>query len=139
MRIKYQQFVSSNFDTDFAGYMVHPYTLPMLLEDSGCPLTPQLDSEASSVSSEKDSDASPLDSEGSPAYFSVRNLARPDVYSEAEYSVAPLVLDSEADSGTGSVCEEEADEAQDQVSRVKIDFCRSFGFERRMALTLLTI
>ena len=119
MRIKYQQFVSSNFDTDFAGYMVHPYTLPMLLEDSGCPLTPQLDSEASSVSSEKDSvfpDASPLDSEGSPAYFSVRNLARPDVYSEAEYSVAPLVLDSEADSGTGSVCEEEADEAQDQVS-----------------------
>ena len=117
MRIKYQQFVSSNFDTDFAGYMVHPYTLPMLLEDSGCPLTPQLDSEASSVSSEKDSvfpDASPLDSD--PAYFSVRNLARPDVYSEAEYSVAPLVLDSEADSGTGSVCEEEADEAQDQVS-----------------------
>ena len=94
--------------------MVHPYTLPMLLEDSGCPLTPQLDSEASSVSSEKDSDASPLDSD--PAYFSARNLARPDVYSEAEYSVAPLVLDSEADSGTGSVCEEEADEAQDQVS-----------------------
>ena len=88
----------------------------MLLEDSGCPLTPQLDSEASSVSSEKDSNASPLDSEGSPAYFSARNLARPDVYSEAEYSVAPLVLDSEADSGTGSVCEEEADEAQDQVS-----------------------
>ena len=116
MRIKYQQFVSSNFDTDFAGYMVHPYTLPMLLEDSDCPLTPQLDSEASSVSSEKDSDGSPLDSD--PAYFSARNLARPDVYSEreAEYSVAPLVLDSEADSGTGSVCEEEADEAQDQVS-----------------------
>ena len=119
-----------------AGHMVHPYTLPLTLdpmEGSGCSLTPRLDSDGSSVSSERDP-ASPFDSEGSPLYFereanySVRNLAGFSedargsvVYSEVEeeaerYSVAP-VLDSEADSGTGSVCEEEADDAQDQVSK----------------------
>merc|ERR1719295_2265579 len=106
------------------------------MEDSRCPFSPrtQLDSEASSVSSERDSAFpvdSPLDSEGSNLYFErdgefpVRNLgsysdeAR-SVFSErreeSEFSVAP-VLDSEADSGTGSVCEEEADEAQDQEEK----------------------
>ena len=100
------------------------------MEGLGCPaLTPiaQLDSEASSVSSDRDSAIS-HDPEGSPLYFSgdgeysVRNVGYPEearpVYSEreAEYLVAP-VLDSEADSGTGSVCEEEADDAQDQVSK----------------------
>ena len=134
-----------------AGHMVHPYTLPLTLdpmEGSGCSLTPRLDLDGSSLSSERDP-ASPLDSEGSSLYFereanySVRNLAgfseearRSVVYSEVEeeaevysvarsvyseeeaerYSVAP-VLDSEADSGTGSVCEEEADDAQDQVGK----------------------
>ena len=135
-------FIATSPETDqnyFSGHLLHPYTLPLslgLMEGSGCPLTPrtQLDSEASSVSSERDSAFpvdSPLDSEGSNLYFErdgefpVRNLgsysdeAR-SVFSErreeSEFSVAP-VLDSEADSGTGSVCEEEADEAQDQVSK----------------------
>ena len=131
--------------------MIHQYRLPLTLAPLEVPaLTPsaQLDSEASSVSSDRDS-AFPLDSEGSPLYFggdrdyspvgfsgmegmpelvapvldSVRNLGgfseevRRGVYSERDLVERP-VLDSEADSGTGSVCEEEADDAPDQVSKV---------------------
>ena len=101
--------------------MVDPYALPLTLAPmEGPALTPiaQLDSEASSVSSDRDS-AFPLDPEGSPLYFeSGYSEEGRRVYSEteAEYLVAP-VLDSEADSGTGSVCEEEADDAQDQVGK----------------------
>ena len=116
----------------------------------GPALTPiaQIDSEASSVSSDRDS-AFPLDSEGSPLYFETDGEFSPvsysgmegmPVYSERElvapvldsvtnlggfsvevgrgvYSEERPVLDSEADSGTGSVCEEEADDAPDQVSK----------------------
>ena len=133
--------------------MVDQYPLPLTLAPvEGPALTPiaQLDSEASSVSSDRDS-AFPLDSEGRSLYFerdgeyspvsysemegmpvySERELVAPvldsvtnlggfsvevarGVYSERDLSERP-VLDSEADSGTGSVCEEEADDAPDQV------------------------
>lgn len=120
------QFLSNFHDNDnFAGSVVHPYALPLTLSPMEGPASPaltpinaQLDSEASSVSSDRDS-AFPLDPEGSPLYFeSGYSEEGRRVYSEreAEFLVAP-VLDSEADSGTGSVCEEEADDAQDQVSK----------------------